>query len=231
MGTPDPPPPERVSLPFSCTHIVALCIPARGLWKPFPCIPLSLSLSRLLSKPFPMIMVFHPWWCFEWLALSLAVIWYSTVLHKSFVFLYAESVACRIKLLPLFRGVTTPSYTSTDQFHYEHGLISSGVPHQCSNGRREVPGCKSNPISLHPFPCLPFTSKVPPRAALSCRATDNICKAIVMEDHISSSRPPCLSFLLSHFIPLNLLDKYCPTNKFSLHSAYSGMITWQFAAI
>lgn len=182
-----------------------------GLWKPFPHIPLSLSL--LLSKPFPMIMVFHPWWCFEWLALSLAAIWYSTVLHKSFVFLYAESMACRIKLVPLFRGVTTPSYTSTNQFHYEHELISPGVPHQRSNGRREVTGSKSNPISLHPFPCLPFTSKVPPRAALSCRATDNICRTIGMEDHISSSLPPCLSFLLFHLIPLNVLDKHCPTNE------------------
>ena len=181
---------------FMSPHIVALCVPARGLWKPFP-----LILSYLFS--FSSFLLLSWWWgvsslvCFEWLIVSLAVIWYVTVLHKSFVSPHAESVASRIKPRILFQGVTTPpSDTSTNQFHYDHGLIRPSVPDRRSPGSREVPGSKSKRPSLHPFPCLSFTSKVPVWAALSCRVTDNICRAAMMEDHFSSSLPPFLSPLL-----------------------------------
>lgn len=204
---PAPPPPKR-SVPFHVPTLSHFASLPEVFGNHFP-LYLFPILFPFLSTPFLKIMVFHPWWCYEWLALSLAVIWYATVLHKSFVFPHAESVACRIKLGLLFRGVTNLSHTSTNQFHYDHVPIRPGVPDQCSTGGREVPGNKSNRPSLHPFPCLPFTIKVPLRAALGCWVTDDICGAVMMEDHFSSSLLPCLSFVLSLFllIPLNLLDK------------------------
>ncbi len=149
--------------------------------------------------------------CFDWLTGSLAVIWYVTVLHKSFVFPHAESVASRIKPGLLFQGVTPPSHTSTNQFHYDHRLIWPSVPDRHSPGRREMPRSKSNWPSPHPFPCLPSTSKVPLWAVLNCLATDNICAAIVMEDYVTSSLSPFLGLLLS-LLFFSLLSEFTKTN-------------------
>lgn len=101
-----PNPQPLVFHPFSFPHI--LYAHQRCLETISPC---SLFLILFLSALFPVIMVFRLWWYYEWLALSLAVIWYATVLHKSFVFPHAESVASRIKPVLQFLRSKNPCPT------------------------------------------------------------------------------------------------------------------------
>ena len=141
------------------------------------------------------------------------------MLHKSFAFPRAESTARRIKPRSLFHGVTPLSCTSTNQFHYDHGLIRPNVPDPCSPGRREVPESKSNRQTLHPFPCLPLSHPRSHSELLSAASrADDISGGAVMEGHVSSSShsysPLFSSHLLSEFTRLIWL----------LHSVYIQLI-------
>lgn len=95
---------------------------------------LFVSVPEVFGNHFPLVSLSHSlspafwWWgvssmvCFEWLAVSLAVISYVTVLQKSFVFPHAESVASRIKLGLWFQGVTPsrPPHPQTNSIMITH---------------------------------------------------------------------------------------------------------------
>lgn len=220
-----PPVRPKRSVPFLCPHIFALCVPARGLWKPFP-----LILSYLFS--FSSFLLLSWWWgvsslvCFEWLIVSLAVIWYVTVLHKSFVSPHAESVASRIKPRILFQGVTNPpppvrpTHPQTNSI-----MITDWYGRACQTGAPlEAGRCQganqSDRLFIH---FLVWASHPRSQSELLSAAGSLIISAEQQWWRIISRLPFLLSLSSSHLFSVDLLQtnivKQTKLNAFNLDDA------------
>ncbi len=131
----------------------------------------SVSLSHSLSLPFYSFSdgrVFHPWCVLN----DSPSVWQWFDMSRCYINPLSSRMLKGSKQdkegAPVSRSNTPRPTHSQNQFHYDHGLICPSVPDRRSTIKKEVPGSKSYRQSLHPFPCLRFTSEFPLWAALCC---------------------------------------------------------------